>query len=296
MGEGDIDLYENGDDDSGQDEGPESPDRGGDDNVEVKDINTSIKADDDVSMVDFTLQQLLKIIPRHSTTEQSSYKDELDFNELEYDRKVRKEARIAGLTEIFGEEYVSVMIAEYAENLYDGVWFSTNDVILYQDFNGVNLVGFFIGFVLIGKAFGDEILFHQYAHTKSDITIWMKLNKDNDTLNGHYFKGSNPQKNELTLLRKANSTLLKAAQTGDVNKMSTYAATLSKNSSVDLDKPFKDNFGNTVLHEACEFGQVAVVEYLMKKGADVSALNVFGETPTEIAQRNGFDEIVEWLS
>ena len=44
----------------------------------------------------------------------------------------------------------------------------------------------------------------------------------------------------------------------------------------------------TALHEAVGFCRKDVVQYLLKKGADINAKTSSGETPADIAQRLGF--------
>ena len=46
----------------------------------------------------------------------------------------------------------------------------------------------------------------------------------------------------------------------------------------------KDNHGDTPLHEACICGDVGIVKYLLKRGADPDAKNNDGISPLEIAR------------
>jgi ankyrin repeat protein len=53
--------------------------------------------------------------------------------------------------------------------------------------------------------------------------------------------------------------------------------------------------GNTPLHGAAGFGQVAMVDWLLQHDANPYALDFNGKTPVEVAQANGQKAIVEML-
>ena len=50
---------------------------------------------------------------------------------------------------------------------------------------------------------------------------------------------------------------------------------------------------HTVLHYACDQGQLEVVKLLLEKGADVNAKNEEGETPLDIAKKTSNKEIIK---
>jgi len=57
----------------------------------------------------------------------------------------------------------------------------------------------------------------------------------------------------------------------------------------------KDEKGSTLLHLACNKGNLEVVEFLIEKGADIEAVNSGGFTPLQIASSRGQREVVELL-
>ena len=61
------------------------------------------------------------------------------------------------------------------------------------------------------------------------------------------------------------------------------------------DKEITGNGGKTPLHYACEFGHLLIVEYLISKGADIEAKDIYYWTPLHFACKEDHLEIVEYL-
>lgn len=53
--------------------------------------------------------------------------------------------------------------------------------------------------------------------------------------------------------------------------------------------------GNTLLHRACTFGNLASVEWLLSNGADINAEDNCGETPLDYARLNEEEKVAEYL-
>ena len=53
--------------------------------------------------------------------------------------------------------------------------------------------------------------------------------------------------------------------------------------------------GNTPLHVAAERGLIEVVEWLCKKGAAITAINVENQTPLHMAKAEGHHVVVAFL-
>ncbi len=75
-----------------------------------------------------------------------------------------------------------------------------------------------------------------------------------------------------------------AAMQGSVEWVKWFVETLQKNHVV-MPYAFKDNAGYTPLHDAAQYGQVAVCDYLIRLGADPYALNINGDAPIHLAQQ-----------
>merc|ERR1719499_1261419 len=108
---------------------------------------TIIEAVSEMQQMDY--DELVRFLPHFSKTEQENFKDSIDFNELEYKMELRHRTTAELCMTIFQDEYISVMIAEYSRNLFDGKWQTTKQVILYEMPNN-DLVGFFQGYLLLG--------------------------------------------------------------------------------------------------------------------------------------------------
>ncbi|XP_077297853.1 uncharacterized protein LOC143919416 [Arctopsyche grandis] len=57
----------------------------------------------------------------------------------------------------------------------------------------------------------------------------------------------------------------------------------------------KDNFNDSPLHNACREGNINVVEFLVKKGADVNCKNTSKQTPLHLAAMRGYEKVVKYL-
>jgi ankyrin repeat protein len=56
-----------------------------------------------------------------------------------------------------------------------------------------------------------------------------------------------------------------------------------------------NEYGNTILHNACFKGQYEIVKYLVSKGADIKRPGAEGLTPLEIAYSEGYKDIFTFL-
>jgi len=56
-----------------------------------------------------------------------------------------------------------------------------------------------------------------------------------------------------------------------------------------------DRVGNTLLHTAAEFGQLATAGWLIEQGLDPDQRNEFGATPADLAEANDHDLVVAFL-
>ena len=63
------------------------------------------------------------------------------------------------------------------------------------------------------------------------------------------------------------------------------------NESLEIDHPEKQ----TLLHIACIYGHIPIIQYLVKKGFDINAPSTIGETPLHIACSNGHLSAVRYI-
>ncbi|XP_077297855.1 uncharacterized protein LOC143919419 [Arctopsyche grandis] len=57
----------------------------------------------------------------------------------------------------------------------------------------------------------------------------------------------------------------------------------------------KDNFNDSPLHNACRQGNINVVEFLVKNGADVNCKSTSKQTPLHLAAMRGYEKVVKYL-
>ena len=63
----------------------------------------------------------------------------------------------------------------------------------------------------------------------------------------------------------------------------------------DLNVNHADDKGYTLLHAAARDGDAGVARMLLGMDSDVNALNKDGETPLDVAERTGHDEVADIL-
>src|SRR5579863_6465504 len=83
--------------------------------------------------------------------------------------------------------------------------------------------------------------------------------------------------------------LLKAAKIGDLNGVVVALADGADVNARD------DDGGDLALHHAINSGHLALVEFLIARGANVNAGNSWHRTPLHLASANGQTEIVQLL-
>ena len=62
-----------------------------------------------------------------------------------------------------------------------------------------------------------------------------------------------------------------------------------------ISQPIDKLFANTPLHFACYLGHVAIIQYLIEKGANLKAKDYQQKTPLHKACGNGYLQIVQYL-
>jgi hypothetical protein len=136
---------------------------------------------------------------------------------------------------------------------------------------------------------------------------WRKIASDESLwrfLHNNYFGGPRPQNRSWRqecmrgLARVKRHTrryqadvLLWAAKHGHVE----FARKLISTHSIDVNAARSVKSDATPLHLACSQGHWAMVDLLIKNGADVNARTNYGRTPLERAARNGHADIVQLL-
>jgi len=235
-----------------------------------------------VRVGDLNLNQLLTLMPHFNDKEVDGYKDSLDFNQLEFDFKKRRQMIVTSLLDVFNDQLISVLVAGYAMNLFDGEWFTSNRVFLYEVENN-QLIGWFQQYLLLGQVYGDEILFHQYCPGKENVTLYCTLDKSHNELVGHYFSGkglSEKRRQPIQMLRAETPHFyaFQAIEMGDVDRLSK----LRKKFALDFDSQ-PDGSGNTLLHHAVRCSQLDLIRYLIANGIDVTIRNAFGKSAYDIA-------------
>ena len=58
---------------------------------------------------------------------------------------------------------------------------------------------------------------------------------------------------------------------------------------------FKDQFGNTKLHNASKYGKIEEVKFLVGLGSNVTSINYNQKTPLHLAEENGRSEVIKFL-
>ena len=53
--------------------------------------------------------------------------------------------------------------------------------------------------------------------------------------------------------------------------------------------------GNSLLHYACEKGSLQIVQFLVRNNSLINIKNNDGETPLQLAEKNGHQEVVNFL-
>ncbi len=84
--------------------------------------------------------------------------------------------------------------------------------------------------------------------------------------------------------------LLKAALGVDPDR---FIKLFEQDPEVNLTKV--DNNGDTALHLAAMKGNIPIIEFLLKKGANINAKDKFGATPLHLAAISGYTDSVKVL-
>jgi len=250
---------------------------GGDSMVFLEDIESG-----KVRVGDLNLKQLITLMPHFNDKEVNEYKDNLDFNQFEFDFKKRRQMIVTSVLDVFNDQLISVLVAGYAMNLFDGEWFTSNRVFLYEVENN-QLIGWFQQYLLLGQVYGDEILFHQYCPGKENVTLYCTLDKSHNELVGHYFSGkglAEKRRQPIQMLRAETPHFyaFQAIEMGDMDRLSK----LRKKFALDFDSQ-PDASGNTLLHHAIRYRQLDLIRYLIANGTDVTIRNTFGKSAYDVA-------------
>lgn len=144
------------------------------------------------SMFDMTKAEILKICPKMNSKEANKYKKKIDFNEIDYDSAMRHYNMVQSLIEHFGEfnTHLANIIADYAASLFDGSWWTSDEVLVYELPEEGKIVGFFPKYLLCGIVWGEnEFVFHQYPsspHPKV-ITLFGKIDDKQPVLDTRHY-------------------------------------------------------------------------------------------------------------
>ena len=84
------------------------------------------------------------------------------------------------------------------------------------------------------------------------------------------------------------SDLIRAVVRGDFDEVEGLVAN-------GADMNALDQYGNIPLHLAASYGHNAIAEFLVRKGANVNAVNLHGSTPLHCATWPVYTAIVEFL-
>ena len=58
---------------------------------------------------------------------------------------------------------------------------------------------------------------------------------------------------------------------------------------------FQDEFGNALLHIACQMGSKKLLKICLRRGANINIQNLKGQTPLHFAARYGYMSLVQYL-
>jgi len=243
-----------------------------------------------VRIEDMKLDQLRAMMPHWEDSKVEEFKSNLDFNQFEFDYKTQRAGYITAMLEIFKDQVISVIIAQYAMNLFDGEWYTTNQVFLYQNEKN-ELIGWFQQYLLLGRVFNDEILFHQYCHGKEAVTLFCTVDESHNKLVGHYFSGkglAEKQRQPIEFLRGASPYVyaFQAIQNGD----DEFVAELRSKFKLDINNQPEPS-GDTMLHQAVRANQLSTVRYLMGANAKTDIKNAFGQTALDVAVQLGLEDV-----
>lgn len=233
---------------------------------------------------------------RHRTKDEiKAWKDKIDFNDLEYAVEERRKQIVHTCLNRFQDQYISVMIADYARNLFDGIWRTSNRVVCYE-LENQDLVGYFNGYLLLGKVFGDEVIWHQYSSAKQTMTVYFKIDVTHNKLDGHYFTGEHAKMDQPASLEMYRADVpyfmaMKAVQHGDIPRLRQLHSKFRFDFNQAL--PEANNF--TVLHNAVSYNQEGVVRYLLEKEGrvDLQARNSLEQNAFDLAASLNLTNIME---
>lgn len=271
---------------------------------------SDVKADDsDSKKIDFTKMsqdELKKFLPYLSDNAWNKMKGDIDFNEIEYGVAVWREETIDALIDVFsqhgchteyGSNLIPLMIAEFGANLFDGEWFTTQRVFLYER-EDHQLHGYFAGYILLGKIVDDQFIFHQYAIGKPKITLYGTLDPTGHKVSGYYFSDNQGRSEPQAIpLYRAKAGIyeraLEAARVGDVKMLKTIKDL--RKSFMNVDEQSESAFGYTILHQAVDHEQIGALKWIMTQRADLGLTNTFGQTPMDLAMERNNLEILKIL-
>lgn len=246
-------------------------------------VSIQVESTDEVSLGKMNHFELLEYMRHYTDEEVAVWKEKVDFNELEFKLEERRQMVVNACSERFRDQYVSVMIAEYSRNLFDGEWRTTNRVVLYE-LENEDLVGYFQGYLLLGKVFGDEILFHQYCKSKQNITVHFQIDVTHNKLDGHFYTGKEPTGKSASNLEMYRAAVpyymaMKAVQHGDLARLEQ----LRKKFKFDFNQALPEANNFTILHNAVTNNQPDVVRFLVANGVDLEAKNSLMQTAFDLA-------------
>jgi len=256
--------------------------------------------DQNKSMFNMTKAEILKICPKMGFKEANKFKKKIDFNEIDHKSAMRRYNMVQSLIEHFGEfnTYIANIIADYAASLFDGSWWTSDEVIMYEIPEG-KIVGFFPKYLLYGIVWGEnEFVFNQYPGSMNSkvITLYGKIDDKKPLLDSRHYSDFNSVRKPLKfdrdtdLMKKA----LKYAGEGCIELleplMKEEPELLNRQEDTDAGDHMK-----TVLMKAVQNDKTKCVEWLLNAKADPLLRTFSGKTALSYANEYYVDDCISDL-
>lgn len=257
--------------------------------------------DQNKSMFDMTKAEILKICPKMELKEANKLKKKIDFNEIDYDSAMRRYNMVQSLIEHFGEFNTSLanIIADYAASLFDGSWWTSDEVLMYEIPEEGRIVGFFPKYLLCGVVWGEnEFVFNQYPSSVNQkvITLHGKIDDKRPLLTSRYYSdfsvGTKPLKfnRDTDLMKKA----LKYAGEGCIELLEPLITEDPELLNRQEDTEEGDHM-KTMLMKAVQSDKPKCVEWLLNAKADPLLRTFSGKTALSYANEYYVDDSISDL-